>query len=228
VAHRYELKLVVKETAEDISVLGEFEDSEFVVLDDFVKYSEDLLSTMFIQKGDAGELTIKWDQLVEPGSMTVTTRLPDWDDVMAFLHRLRPFVLQDEPTSFFRIHNLLVKNFGHPRLTEIVGQYHFLYSGKRQRLGLQFRSNDVLINSEKMLLDWLNSHEYHKNREKKNFIAELHRVMPLDASKVLFLRLLIDKAQAVFALAALIRVALGQQKDLRLKLWPKPIGLNAS
>jgi hypothetical protein len=84
--------------------------------------------------------------------------------------------------------------------------------------GLQIRHNDVLINSEKILLDWLNSHEYHREKQKQELIDSLHRMIPLDASKVVFLRLLAYKAQGVFNLAALIRVVLGKQKSVNMKL----------
>jgi len=226
-AHRYELKVVIDETGENISLSGEFEESEYGLLEEFVGYSDDILETKFIQSGDAGELTIKFDQ-VERRLMTVATRLPDWYDVIAFLHRFRPILLQNEGTNFYTIHNILAKKFGHPRLREFLGHCHFIYSGKRQRSGIQFRTNDVLINSEKLLSDWLNSHEYHKDSEKQRFIGELHRVMPLDVSKVLFLGLLIDKSQAVCELSNLIRVALGQQNSMTLKMWQKPVGLNES
>ncbi|HEU5239116.1 MAG TPA: hypothetical protein VFU37_18450 [Pyrinomonadaceae bacterium] len=226
-AHRYELKVVIDETGENISLSGEFEESEYLLLEEFVRYSDDILETKFIQSGDAGELTIKFEQ-AERRLMTVATRLPDWNDVMAFLHRFRPILLQNDRTNFYTIHNILAKKFGHPRLREFLGHCHFIYSGKRQRSGIQFRTNDVLINSEKLLSDWLNSHEYHKDSEKQRFIEELHRVMPLDVSKVLFLGLLIDKAQAVCELSNLIRVALGQQNSMTLKMWQKPIGLNVS
>ena len=50
-----------------------------------------------------------------------------------------------------------------------------------------------------------------KNRE---FIDSLHTMLPLEASKVLFLILLTDKLQAIHNVTAFIRVVLGKQKSV--------------
>ena len=76
-------------------------------------------------------------------------------------------------------------------------------------------SNDVVLNSEKVLYDWLNSFEYHRDQEKPQFIESRHQMIPMDASKVLFLGLLADKAEAINNLAALISVIVGRQNSAR-------------
>ena len=61
-----------------------------------------------------------------------------------------------------------------------------------------------MINSEKVLKDWLNAYEYHPHREKKDALKTLHRLFPLDASKVLFLSQLVEKVMAAYVLGTLI------------------------
>jgi hypothetical protein len=212
--NKYQLNLIVEDTGEDITLSGEFSDDEWDLLENFLKYADELFNTQLIQVGGWGELQIKWEQ----NSMTVATKLPEWDPVIVFLHKFRPILLQNESTNFYKICNILAKELDHPQFRNLLSQYRDLYSGKTMQSGLQIRHNDVLINSEKILLDWLNSHEYHREKEKQEFIDSLHKMIPLDASKIIFLRLLDHKAQGVFNLAAFIRVVLNKQKSINMKL----------
>ena len=81
---------------------------------------------------------------------------------------------------------------------------------------IRISSDDVLLNSEKMLLDWLNAYEYHRDKDKKESIDKLHQMFPLEASKAVFLHLLSDKAQAIYNLTGFIRVFIGKQRDFTL------------
>ena len=87
------------------------------------------------------------------------------------------------------------------------------------RSAVEIRSNDELVNSEKVLFDWLNSYEYRRDEEKREFTDRLDEALPLEASKVIFLSLLTDKAEAIFNVATLVRVVLGKQKSA--KGWVK-------
>jgi len=204
--HKYELSLIIKETDEKVTLSGELSDENKELLEEYLQYAKELLSTSFLQSGGGGQLSI---DLNPESGMTVTTQLPPWDDVMAFLHRFRPILLQSEGTNFYKIYNVLAKVLDHPHFRLLLNQQRELFSGKLMQSG-------ILINSEKVLFDWLNSHEYHRDKEKQEFIKNLHHMMPLDASKVIFLHLLTHKVIAVFNLAAFIRVVLGKQKSLNI------------
>lgn len=212
---RYQLDLIVNETGEKASVAGEFSDEETGLLLSFTHSAEQVWRTEFMRGEEKGRFSIKWDH--ESGG-TISTVLPEWDKVMVFLHKFRPLLLQNEGTNFYKIHNLLAKKLDHPYFRSSLGLQHELYSGKASQALLQITSNDVLLNSERVLFDWLNSHEYHRDEEKRKFIESLHQILPLEASKVIFLRLLINKAVAAINLTSIILVVLGKQKKLGLRM----------
>ena len=83
-------------------------------------------------------------------------------------------------------------------------------------LQLQIKIDDTILNSDKVLNAWLNAYEYHRSDEKREFLEGLNEMLPLDASKVLFLGLLAVKMQAIHNIVALIRVVLGKQKSLEI------------
>jgi hypothetical protein len=142
------------------------------------------------------------------------TELPNWADVTVFLHKFRPLGLESESTYFYKICSILTKELTHPYFRSMISEQREIYSGKRAQKMFRVQSNDVVLNSEKVLYDWLNSYEYHRDKEKRQFIESLHQMLPLDASKVLFIGLLSAKAQAIFNIALLVRVILGKQRSL--------------
>jgi hypothetical protein len=80
------------------------------------------------------------------------------------------------------------------------------------------KANDVVVNSEAVLNDWLNSYEYHRDKDKKQLIDALQQIIPLEAVKAILLGLLADKAKAIYALVVFIRGLLGSQTSVSANL----------
>jgi hypothetical protein len=213
--HIINLKLNVIDNNTPIEFSGTIEDSEWELLNLFTQYAEELFTSNWAKNGFPASMNIHWEQ---GSNAQVDTQLPLWDDVEVFLHRLRPFILQNEETNFYRITNYLYKLIDQPFLRSFIADQREYYSGKMMQNTIKISSNDVLINSEKVLLDWLNAYEYHRDSQKKVFIDELHQMFPLEASKVLFLQQLSDKAAAIHNMTGFIRVILKEQTKFDLKI----------
>ena len=209
--YEYELTLTINDTGETVHQKGSFQAEAWNTLNEYLEYTDELLKTKFVQEGMPATLNIQWDQGL---GMVVSSKLPNWDDVSAFLHKFRPLGLEKESTYFYRICNILTKELTHPYFRNMIDEQRDIFSGKRTQSTFKISSNDVILNSEKVLYDWLNSYEYHRDKEKRKFIDSLHEMFPLDGSKVLFLGLLSDKTQAIYKIAILVRVVLGKQKSL--------------
>jgi hypothetical protein len=195
--YEYNLTLTIDETA-------------WKLLIEFLQCADDLINTKFVKDGMQARLNLKGGR---DSGIQVLTELPNWDDVTVFLHKFRPIGLESERTFFYKICSLLTKELTHPYFRNIIGEQREIYSGKRAEKVFRVQSNDVVLNSEKVLYDWLNSYEYHRDKEKRKFIDSLHQMFPLNASKVLFIGLLSAKTQAIYNLAVLVRVVVGKQKS---------------
>lgn len=191
------------------------EEDDWTLLESFISYAEDLLSSQLVQNGMPASLKIGWRQ-GEP--MIVESTLPPKEVFLAFLHLLRPIYLQSEATNFYRICSLLSKNFEDQHFRRMISDLRDLYSGKFLQSMFQISSNNVAINSDKTLNDWLNSYEYHRDTDKRDRIDALHEMFPLDASKVIFLSLLTEKVKAIAGLASIVNLVLGKQKSLSTKI----------
>jgi hypothetical protein len=213
--YEYVLTLIINETGEKVSQKGFFQADAWNSLNDFVEYADDLINTKFVKDGMPASLKINFEK---NSGMAVSTKLPDWNDVTVFLHKFRPIGLEKESTYFYKICSILTKELTHSYFRNMVDEQRDIYSGKRMQATFQIRSNDVILNSEKVLYDWLNSYEYHRDKNKRQFIDSLHAILPLDASKVIFLRLLSDKTIAIHNIAALVRVVVGKQESLEIQM----------
>jgi hypothetical protein len=209
--YEYQLILTIKDGKETVSLSGSFQADAWSLLNKYLDYADDLLNTKFVRSGMPASMNIKWEQ--ESG-MVVSTKLPDWDDVTVFLHKFRPIGLQSEDANFYKICNILAKELAHPYVRNMIDEQREIYTGKRMQSMFRIQSDDIVLNSEKVLNDWLNSFEYHRDKEKRKFIESLHEMFPLEASKVLFLGLLSDKTQAIRNIAIFIRVVVGRQKSV--------------
>jgi len=210
-AHQYKLTVLFKNADEKISLSGKFEDEDWARLEEFTQYADELLKTKFVQDGMPASLKIRWD---EKSGVESFSTLPPWDDVTVFLHKFRPIGLQSESTSFVKICSILTKELAHPYFRRMIKEQREIYAGKRMQAQFQIRSDNDLLNSEKVLYDWLNAYEYHRDKKKRAFIDSLHTMLPLEASKVIFLSLLSVKTIAIHNVAELTRVVLGKQKSV--------------
>ena len=205
---RYKLKLERADSGESVSVAGQFEYEEWGRLEAFIQYVDEVLDTSYVRSGMPASLKLKWEQ---GSDVEILTKLPPWDAVIVFLHKFRHIGLQSERTNFYRICNILAKELTHPYLRDMIDRQREIYSGKKLRGQFQILSDNVLLNSEKVLYDWLNGYEYHHDTEKREFIESLHTLLPLEVSKVVFLALLKEKTIASCNLASIMRVLLGEQ-----------------
>jgi hypothetical protein len=209
--HQISLTITERDGEPPVSVQGEIPDSEWDHLVSFTSYSADLESTKFVQDGMPASLKINW---IDGAPLSFETRLPNWDDVVVFLHYLRLLYLQSEPAAFHVACNILSKRLASPHIRSMVQLQRDIYSGNLMRTAIRISVDDTVMNSEEALSVWLNSHEYHRDPGKRQFLAELNRMLPLDASKVLFISLLTEKVKAISAIAGFVAVVLGERKSV--------------
>ena len=161
---------------------------------------------------------LKWDR---DKGISATGRVPDLRDVYTLLHRLRPFVLQREPFEFNRAVNILKSALRHPLVERALRRYQEHFSFKEFQRQVRMTVNEVMVNSEELLQDWLNAHEYHRDRGKQERLAGLGEVLPPEMLHPLFVSMMITKADCVLAFSGLIdAIERGGGTTVQLPLAP--------
>ncbi|MBU0995375.1 MAG: hypothetical protein KJ737_23000 [Proteobacteria bacterium] len=211
-AHEVNVCLTFGEDSNKYPVSGSFEDQEWESLLNFIDYTKSLQNIQLIKQGGPGKFNLTYNEI---DGMTYTVELPPEDQILALLHRLRPFILKDESTNFYRVCKHLSRRFENQSFRDFIKTIRDRYSGKRMQNFLLISSNDAVINSEETLIMWLNAHEYHKDRNKQAELDHLHQVLPLEASRAFFVMMLYEKVRAISIVANLINVMDGQQETFK-------------
>jgi len=213
-AHKVGLKLTDPNSGDTSELIIEFTENEWGQLQSYLNDVIELHATRFVKNSSGVNLNFKWDKDV--GTIW-SVRTPPEDDLFAFLHRIRPFIIEKEPYNFQKIRKMIERKLQNS-ITPILPFLLDLFSGKAMQRQIVMISNDHIINSEKMLFTWLNAHEYHRDRDKQEFLEKLHKIMPLEWSRGVFVNLLIDKARAIFMLANFVKLILNERESITIQL----------
>src|SRR2546427_7540176 len=100
-------------TGESSVIAGEIPDNDWGVLLSFLEDAEQLRRTGFVTHGANVRYEFSWHH--EKGQEHKAT-MPDEDSVSAFLHRMRPFVLQRERSFLPKILNVLRRFIANPQV----------------------------------------------------------------------------------------------------------------
>jgi hypothetical protein len=209
----------------EIAVRAVFDDDEWRWLNSFVQYAEELAATPVVQDGFSTSLKMKF---TKENGLSIEAKAPPMDSVRLFLHKLRPLILQDERTSYYRISAILDRRFEEDTIRTLLRGHRRRFSSVRAQglftIHVSSTSPEAgglpptILNSDETLMKWLNAHEYHRDEDKQKELEELHRAFPADALRTIFVSLLIDKAQAIFDLADFARCVLGKQKEHSIRV----------
>jgi hypothetical protein len=207
-----------------ISFEAHFTDSEEARLRAYDQYTDELKEISIVQHGAPGQLQLV---LREGEGVIVTTELPSDEQVYALLHCLRPFVLENEDTHFPRV----ARTIGHRANNEWIRLFlriqRDLYMSKRPQQMIKYISQDTQINCEATLLQWLNAYGYHRDADKRRALEDLHRLLPLEASRAIFITMLYDKTDAIRNLHSLVRLILRKQDTWTWTATDVPIRQNS-
>jgi hypothetical protein len=176
-------------------VIAVFNDEEVKKFKAYLLHIQELSSTKIGREGMNPRLKVEWEQGKE---MTFNADLPPVDDLLAYLLRLRPFLLQNEYASFESVCGILRRRINTTHFRGFIKTQMDFFKGHVITSTFQITVNNaILVNSEKTLMDWLNAYEYHRDQEKREKLQSVFNIMTDDGAKAIFVMLIVDKANAI-------------------------------
>ncbi|MCY3682318.1 MAG: hypothetical protein OXH16_13030 [Gemmatimonadetes bacterium] len=154
----------------------------------------------------SGSVKIDFDddsvELVEKSNIDILRR-------SGILHRLRPFILQGsrrypEPFYFNKMVDLLSCNMRHPLMTQYFRSVKDVFSNKHFRKSLRITYGELMVNSEEVLMAWLNAYEYHRDDGKRKLIEEIEAVFPKESLRMIFMLMILEKIKIIFEFKGVI------------------------
>ncbi len=152
----------------------------------------------------------------EPTRIQAT--LPPEDDIAAFLHFLRPFVLTKSATSFARMRSLLARRITLPPVQQHLKRLKSIYAGNEIPFEIEIGSPNgkLVLNSEDAMNKWLNGLEYHQDDDKRDAVLSTFTVFTAPATRAMLLYCLLQRSSAIGKLGAIIdRLAKREGRAIR-------------
>lgn len=157
--------------------------------------------------------SLTFDFTPETG-LTLTPHIPSADDLAILLHRLRPYLLAKEPYSFQKTSALLGRRLKHPSFRLLLAHIHRLWKCDGVNSQMPIVINHDGLNTEEVLIQWLNATEYHRDAEKREAIARLRTQVPPELFDFAIVSLTLEKLQAVIACAKVSSLLVGHLREL--------------
>jgi hypothetical protein len=158
-------------------------DDELASLVVFANAADELAASGILQQELRVQIKMNFD--VASGIIFSGT-LPNNDVISALLHRVRPFVLAKEPTSYLRMRNILAKRIDNLKMREILDRQRDIFTGKDFQQQIEIVTTTPILkdvlNSDESFHTWLNAFEYHRDSAKKAKFEQLCGVFSFDAA----------------------------------------------
>jgi len=216
----YKINLKNPISGETYLISGKFPSEDANILIRYVEFCIQLLESEYMSLEKKASLNIKYDK--EKGLMVVPY-LPKVDICDAFFYRLRPFILQDEPTYFMCICSIIGKNIKDPLIHNILKYQRKVWRGDIIRSMFKIFDNEGILNDDNSVMKYINSYEYHRDQDKKERFEFLNKYFGTDGIRALFLLLVLEKAIAVINILELCEVIMGRRNILKIMSCNKKI-----
>lgn len=188
------------ETSEKVEI--SLSDDDLQVLEEFVDHARKLEQCSLVQSGMFFSFNFQFNENLGAKSEIA---IPDWELVEVYLHRIRPIILTNERTYFFRVCKLIKKNISLPKAQQQVAKEMQLYRGEKIHQIVQIYSNGELLTCEEIFQDYLNGFEYHRDKDRRDNLEKLNWLLPIESTRVLWYWLLQEKGASIIRVAEWIR-----------------------
>lgn len=193
---------------------GEFTPAELDQLQAYLRDAAALEETRFVETRLGLRLNLRRDR---NAGVAWSVALPPVDDLLAFLHRLRPLVLEPAPAGFLEVRKLVERALDEPA-GPLLPFLLDLFQGRELHKLVARQSGDPCANSGRMLSRWLDAGEPARAGDEERLEERLRTILPGEWSHDVFVSLLIDKARAILALAAVVQLVVGERQAARVEL----------
>ena len=186
----------------------------------FHREVERLRSTRFVQERQGGQIAVNWSvgQPIRSNAKQV-----DIEAVGAMLLKLRPFVLQDEETFFHKIKKLLKRRLAHKAFRRHIDLLDDGFTLRTLGRKIKFQGQGRTPLSVDVVMDWLNSYEYHRDPKKKEAVEQDLGFFGQDQDGLpVILFALTDMVQSVLDLDGLVETLIEVERGVRSEIHCPP------
>ena len=137
---------------------------------------------------------------------------PSEDDKSAFLHRIRPLILQKETTWTPNIINILSKNIRSEQFRKLMNNLKSFFNCN-DPYSIDYAIDGGKMYSSRILKLWLNAYEYHREVEKQKELALLIDSVGMETFEAQMMDMIILKFNATQEVARYVEVLIDDNQN---------------
>jgi hypothetical protein len=153
----------------------------------------------------------------------VRTKKPHPLVLSGFANAMRPFVLQNELTYFYKILKAVRESCTSDSLRIFLRTLARGYKCRLSGVTLKLRAGQEQISQERAFSLWLNAYIYHRDPAKRELLESFESAAPLNLQEAFFQMLFIEKARVVQVLAIMVKHILAQDASVIMSVDPRSI-----
>lgn len=163
-------------------------------------------SEIFGEKA-ANTFTLNWSQ---EGGLTFVGDAIDEEAWAAGMHRLRPLLLSDEPSSFYNVASLLGKQINNRAIHAALKELRMKFRGELLPAQLTWFI-DRELSMEDVFGLWVNAFEHHRDKDKREFFSKTKKLTSDHQMRHFINMLAVEKLRAIMGLFKLIIDICGEE-----------------
>lgn len=196
-------------------------DTDLKKLRRFVAYYDEMILLGIDPSKMMVNLNVRID--MEQKRTSVSTTKPHPLVLSGFANAMRPFILEDEPTTFYRVLRIARQSCASEKFRDFTKALAALYKSRNAGVKFTLRAGQDLISQERAFSMWLNAYIYHRDHDKRELLESFSSAAPFAMPEALFQMIFIDKARSVQILALTFKHILRQDDTEPMKLYPKVV-----
>lgn len=180
---------------------GEFSESDWKVLSNFISHLDRAMECSLIQRGIPGITNMKWDS----EGMKFNAKSYSNPELHELLHVLRPLILHKEPASFAAVRATLGRCFKNKRLSARLKNLQHQFDHGELAAYMQITIGDQPLFDNSLLNTWLNGTQYHTEEEKADAWHEIENDLSTENARAIIINHLKGKVSALLELGHIVK-----------------------
>jgi hypothetical protein len=181
-----------------VHISNQLSAGEWECIDRFKARVRDLIATEIVSaEGHGISANINYKQ---NRGLSSTVVLPKEDLLRSLFLAFRFFYLNDEPSNFFRVANIVKQHAADPDINRFVDAQKQRWKDAVFGGAMCISVNDQKITVNLLLDLWFNAHYFHSNRTKEQKLKDLTDSLGADFCRYMLVDAVLEASKAVFRL----------------------------
>ena len=199
----YRARFQYEENAHPETELFQFSETDLTVLHRYVEYYDEMIQLGINPAEMMIEVSIRVD--LKQRQTLVSSEKPHPLVLSGFANAIRPFILEKEPTAFYRALKIERNSCSSYHFKEFTRRLANAYKCRKNGMKFTLRAGQEIISQDRAFNMWLNAYIYHRDPDKRALLESFKTAAPWEMQESCYQMHFIEKARIIQILALTIK-----------------------